>query len=241
MSWNWIYLLFLLECHYFKQIYRCDQTLSEGVCTRQSPDNFVLLRPCSDEVKKYCPLFMDGINDDLCESPDNALNKYPGESCIATTECISQKCIQVGDRKVCGSKSSPGSSCLEDKDCDVKYSCVYSELSNAGICTPQLNLKDKNCGFTKYDQKCLNGLVCNMNACMQPFSIENGQQANNSMACKSYFNYYDSDKQQSVCTDGSFLSGFLNYTYPIKCVNACSYSINYTGKVIPIHEIPCDF
>jgi len=237
-------LLFVLNV-YSKQIYQCNATLGKDICTRQSQTDLIWLNPCNESsTLTYCPLKMDGVNDDKCVAQSSSGNLFPGENCTSNTQCLSQTCQIVGSGKVCMPIAKPGDPCDFDSDCDAKYSCVFAQGQPRGVCTVQLDLNGLNCGQTKYDQKCMTGYVCNLKTCVKPFALDVGKEADNPMACNHFHNYYDSNVQKSFCTSGSYLTYFKNSTTPVKCVaaqNNCSYSLNYSSKIVNLGDFPCDF
>ena len=135
--------------------------------------------------------------------------RYPGEYCAKNANCYTNKCAKKTKR--CKGKSI-SEQCNNHADCDVGLFCKVNIINHTSSMTCQPVLKEgEDC--TSYTYQCGVNSVCNDGICTKAGSLENGEPATNSMACKSNFimfgkcdegfklvrNYYT--KQPSVCKE----------------------------------------
>lgn len=135
-------------------------------------------------------------------------NNTPGEECKNDNSCLSKIC----ELFICKGKSEE-SVCQKHEDCEVGLYCKIDKnitgickkqikrftYNNESIKRNQLELMEEldsndNINKTTYDNQqcesdyeCANNLVCNLNKCVEIFSLSEHNYANNYLACKSGF------------------------------------------------------
>ena len=112
-----------------------------------------------------------------------------GDKCEVDAECkwghcTDNKCKAVAD----------GGSCTDDDECSGISYCKIND-KGVGACT---KLEAKGASCTDSDQ-CEWGSVCNLEKCVEMYSLDNGEAANNGEACKGGEIRYSQTQQKKVC------------------------------------------
>ena len=119
-----------------------------------------------------------------CEPITSLLHE--GESCTQGTECISGIC---SDNKC--STLADGETCNNSKECAIGSYC-----SKSNKCA-QLLGKDADC--TDDVNSCGLGLTCSNNKCVVLYSLDNGELADNALACKSTMRFQNEIESIKYC------------------------------------------
>lgn len=133
------------------------------------------LNPC-ELSSTYCPTFSSSTNNATCTAinPILALNSYPGEPCIQTSDCAYGSCTL---NKCVGLPI--GSSCTSHAQCDANLRCANK------VCTGLIDTLKTGC-TSDYD--CYPDSGCNitgtLGTCLKYFSQSNGAYVSNCTRAK---------------------------------------------------------
>ena len=145
---------------------------------------------------KFCRQTQLKVSDDGFTTSDNlGICVKPlkrgdeGDKCEVDEECkwghcTDNKCKAVAD----------GGSCTDDNECSGISYCKIND-KGVGACT---KLEAKGASCTNSNQ-CEWGSVCNLEKCVEMYSLDNGEAANNGEACKGGEKRYSQTKQKYVC------------------------------------------
>ena len=182
---------------------------------------------------KFCRQTQLEVSDDGFKTTDNlGICVKPlkrgdeGDKCEVDAECkwghcTDNKCKAVAD----------GGSCTDDDECsDISY-CKIND-KGVGACT---KLEAKGASCTNSNQ-CEWGSVCNLDKCVEMYSLDNGEAANNGEACKGGEIRYSQTQQKKVCA-------FYKYNDDKSCKGitpSCFYTVT-TGLQGDIDKTDQDY
>ena len=146
------------------------------------------VQKCKDSTK-YCAVLFDSTQNVTCTAKPEATGLPAGEACEKDSNCRGElKC----ESKVCAGKDKEAV-CTYDYECKPGLYCD-------GKCK-ELNKLGDAC---KNDNDCVNNALCNGDKCVEIFSLDDGQETNNKLLCKSMKKY--SDEGKTYCASSELTS-----------------------------------
>ena len=169
------------------QQYECSVRNETKVCMEQEGKEgeiFQILKPCKDTAM-ICNI-QEKESSKYCSMPEEIKDLYPGEYCIANSQCISNECDHTS--KICiGQKLDE--KCSFDNECDPNLYC------SEGVCRSAQKLGEK----CDHELKCEVNAACGNKICVKIGSLKQNDPSLSSMACSSFVS------ENNICVEGYHL------------------------------------
>ena len=175
-------------------LYKCLTDGSETCHTYNKTEDgnvTIQVQKCKDSTKK-CPEAFDSTKNATCTAKPEVTGLPAGEACENNSNCLGElKC----ENKVCAGKDKEAA-CVNDYECKPGLYCDGSNCK-------ELNQVGTTC---KKDTHCVNNALCMGDKCVEIFSLNDGQETNNKLLCKSMHLYLNTTESKSYCASSELTS-----------------------------------
>ena len=168
-------------------LYKCLTDGSETCHTYNKAEDgleTIQVQKCKDSTKK-CPEAFDSTKNATCTVKPEVTGLPAGEACEKDSNCLGDlKC----ESKVCAGKDKEAA-CANDYECKPGLYCDGKNCK-------ELNKVGTTC---KSNTECVNNAFCMGEKCVEIFSLDDGQETNNPVLCKSMNMYFDTTAMKTYC------------------------------------------
>ena len=158
--------------------------------TEDGPET-IQVQKCKDSTKK-CPEDFRSTKNATCTAKPEVTGLPAGEACTKESNC--QEGLKC-ENNVCTGKDKEAA-CLNDYECKPGLYCDGSNCK-------ELNKVGSTC---KKDTHCVNNALCMGDKCVEIFSLDDGQETNNELLCKSMHLYLNTTEMKSYCASSELLT-----------------------------------
>ena len=175
-------------------LYKCLTDGSETCHTYNKTEDgleTIQVQKCKDSTKK-CPEDFRSTKNATCIAKPEVTGLPAGDACTKESNC--QEGLKC-ESNVCTGKDKEAA-CVNDYECKPGLYCDGSNCK-------ELNKVGSTC---KKDTHCVNNALCMGDKCVEIFSLDNGQETNNELLCKSMHLYLNTTEMKSYCASSELLT-----------------------------------